>query len=737
MLVKLTALAAAAGVSAAAAVPSIEALGTLQVLKYNDLGPTNNGSAAVLVYDRLDETKAQSRCEAIGENLYQFDNDDDDLRYQLDYLVYSKSLHPSEHLWVSSSSPSSSSEEKECMAYSYAEHAVIPQPCNTPLRTICTANVPASTDKNRTAVESSKLSVPINSNGYSTVTGYRDARSFRFLGIPFANPPVDKLRFAPPEPYSGTPDLDATRMSDSCMQSTSAFGTLGNGQVSEDCLYLNVYTPVLSSAGQQQQQQRAGDKPVAVYFYGGSFIEGSATLVDYDGGNFASRNDIVVVTVNYRVGALGYMAVGEATDSTGNYGLQDQIMALKWVQQHIAAFGGDPARVSIFGQSAGGQSVVALLSSSAAKGLFSGAISQSAPVDLPWYTRDAYNEYVVPHVSEAVGCSADAGDVLSCLRSVPATAFLDNSTEFKQATKKIGEQITTKYYRLSPAADSGEPFMPMVDADTGILDGQINTLLHDDTLPNRVPTMFTTTEHELLFRASSFPSIPNTQTALAAMLNETLGPNATQALVTSNIATLDTDAETGDSISSNALHKALMLLGTREWTCAIAYLLRLAEPKRIFPRIYSVQISNGHYQTSAKESTPPVCIPHPALNVSCHTSDVLPIWGTLNAKTAYVRPYVSVRDQLHAQVMNDLFSAFFRSHDPNPEREVLSVRGPAYAASLGVFYGAQGRGYRVNEFRSQDSRISVLGMPPTEKANPGLSDVCEVFDRFGYTFDFV
>lgn len=733
MLAKLLVLA----VAVSAGAPSIESLGTLQVLKYNDLGPANNGSAAVLVYDRLDEANAQKRCETIGESLYRLqDDNDDDLRYQLDYLVHSQSLQPSEHLWVSRDS-SPESPQDSCMAYSYAQQAVVPLSCDSPLRAICTANVPPSTDKNRTAVESSKLAVSMNSPAYSTVTGYRDARSFRFLGIPFANPPVKELRFAPPEPYSGSPELDATTMSDSCIQPESAFGTLGNGQVSEDCLYLNVFTPVLSPS--QDSSNHIAGKPVAVYFYGGSFIEGSASLIDYDGGNFASRNDIVVVTVNYRVGALGFMAIGD--DTTGNYGLQDQIMALKWVNKHIAAFGGDPSRVSIFGQSAGGQSVVALLSSSAAKGLFSGAISQSAPVDLPWYTRDAYNKYVVPHVAQAVGCNntgPSSANMVECLRSVPATKFVGNSTEFKQATKKIGTQITTKYYHLAEAANSGEPFMPMVDAASGVVDGQINELLGNNSLPNRVPTMFTTTENELLFRAAGYPSIPNTQTALTSMLNETLGQNLTQALTSANIATLSPSPNSNNNISSNSLDTALMLLGTREWTCAIAHLLHLAQQNAIFPEIYSIQISNGHYQTSSPEATPPVCIPNPALNVSCHTSDVLPIWGTLNAKTTHVVPYVSPRDHLHSQVLNDLFGAFFRTGDPNPQREFLDIRGPAYAASLAVFHPSSGQeGYRVRPYRSYAEKISVLGMPPGEKANPGVSEVCEIFDRFGYTFDYV
>jgi len=105
---------------------------------------------------------------------------------------------------------------------------------------------------------------------------------FGFWGVHFANPPVGNQRFAPPQPYSDTKEIDAIKKGNSCIQPDSPFGTLGNSGISEDCLYLNVYTPILPTAGSERNIPR---KPVAVYFYGGTFIKASSTLIDYDGGN--------------------------------------------------------------------------------------------------------------------------------------------------------------------------------------------------------------------------------------------------------------------------------------------------------------------------------------------------------------------------------------------------------------------------------------------------------------------
>ena len=690
---------------------------TFQVLNYNNLSANNNGTTAVLVHSELSRSDAHAQCASIGERLYPFSSapqaNRTELQYQLDYLVFNQDLPRNASLWVAEKAG-------QCMAYSYQSKQVVNVPCDSKHPALCTSSVPPTTDKDRTAVPLSNL--PFEFDGYS-VTGYRDARSFRFLGLPFADPPVDNLRFAPPQPYSGPKQgLDATKYSASCIQSASSFGTLNNEGISEDCLYLNIYTPVLPGQGDQSSSGR----PVAVYFYGGAFKQGSASLIEYDGGNFASRNDVIVVTANYRVGALGYMSTGNLT--TGSYGTQDQISALKWVNRHIAAFGGDPDQITIFGQSAGGQSVVALLSSSAAKGLFSGAIVQSAPLDLPWYTREVYHEYIAPAIAKAVGCDDDADekDMLSCLRSVPATNYLDNSTDFKGALDSVSKDVSENYLHTSSLLAGIEPFMPVIDdTDSGVIDDQFNTLLKSSSLPNYVPTMFSTVTDEAYFYVNQqVPELGSTTVGLDIIFSIAYPHDLSTKLVDSGVFPVNKSSPDG---TRNAAGDALTY---SEWTCPQAHILNLTSTAgKSFPSLYEVEIGQGHPQTT--EGVPEICSPNNDYNASCHTSDVLLVWGNLNSKTMAVDPYYSEKDLQHSQMLNDIFGSFFRTHDPNPNVDWLKARGPAYQATLGVF---DDDGFEIKEYSSGEKSLSLLNMPPRLMENPGTSDKCAVFTEYGYTF---
>ncbi|MGH2510517.1 MAG: carboxylesterase/lipase family protein, partial [Ktedonobacteraceae bacterium] len=202
-------------------------------------------------------------------------------------------------------------------------------------------------------------------------------------GIPYAQPPIGKLRFhipQAPEAWSGV--RDATAFSAMAPQDVvnlsglaEALGATATGgeqaPVSEDCLYLNIWSP------QADEKKR----PVMVWIHGGAFVVGSSSQPDYNGASFAQQGDVVVVTLNYRLGVLGFLQLGDLAGeeyaSAGNLGLLDQIAALKWVRDNIAAFGGDPHNVTIFGESAGAMSIGTLLAMPATKGLFQKAILES------------------------------------------------------------------------------------------------------------------------------------------------------------------------------------------------------------------------------------------------------------------------------------------------------------------------------------------------------------------------
>lgn len=208
-----------------------------------------------------------------------------------------------------------------------------------------------------------------------------------WLGIPFAAPPAGEQRWRAPRPAPAWSDTrEALEHGAPCPQYASVFGGVeGDGVVgSEDCLYLNVYAPRLAPGAVPSDADRM---PVMVWIHGGGNVIGHGGL--YDGGNLAARHGVVVVTVNYRLGPLGWFRHAalrppgtSADDRSGNYGTLDLIRALEWVRDHVAAFGGDPGNVTIFGESAGGTDVFTLLLSPRAAGLFHRAIAQSGGLGL-------------------------------------------------------------------------------------------------------------------------------------------------------------------------------------------------------------------------------------------------------------------------------------------------------------------------------------------------------------------
>ena len=270
------------------------------------------------------------------------------------------------------------------------------------------------------------ISVPMASAGdrptalteSGVVIGLRNGVMNEFLGIPYAAPPVGTLRWKPPKRYGYFPGfiLQAAQFGSACTQP--------GGVGSEDCLFLNVFTPSSDSGH---------GLPVMVWIHGGGLQSGSSD--PYDPTRLVKKG-IIVVTINYRLGYLGFFAQSaiDAEDHLkGNYGFMDQQFALKWVRRNIASFGGDPSRVTIFGESAGGQSVYAHLASPLAAGLFRGAIAESGA-----YTEfQDYFFYIVTlaqgegagtgavpsgaAIAESVGCTNQKA---SCLRAVPASTMV-------------------------------------------------------------------------------------------------------------------------------------------------------------------------------------------------------------------------------------------------------------------------------------------------------------------------
>ncbi|MEL7266210.1 MAG: carboxylesterase family protein, partial [Planctomycetota bacterium] len=256
-------------------------------------------------------------------------------------------------------------------------------------------------------------------------TASRDDSVQAFRGIPFAMPPIGDLRWKPPQPPK---PWTQPRACDSFGPKAMQKGRLASGKQSEDCLYLNVWT---------QRKSDQARRPVMVWIHGGGFTQGSGHQPGYDGTALA-KSGVVLVTVNYRLGAFGFMAhpalsAESPHGSSGNYAILDQIASLKWVRDNISQFGGDPNNVTIFGESAGGTSVYLLTASPLSKGLFHRAIFESPWLD-PAIFRNLNSESEngpaaefdgEAEVRKVLGEETTGADAIAKLRDLPADDILN------------------------------------------------------------------------------------------------------------------------------------------------------------------------------------------------------------------------------------------------------------------------------------------------------------------------
>ncbi|TDO08780.1 para-nitrobenzyl esterase [Mycobacterium sp. BK086] len=281
-----------------------------------------------------------------------------------------------------------------------------------------------------------------------------------FDGVPYAAAPVGPLRFQPPQPAASWPGVrDATKPGLRCMQDTSFDPDYGR-PTGEDCLNLNVWTPDGAS--------RTHQKPVMVWIHGGGFLNGSADI--YDARWLATQGDIVVVTVNYRLGTLGFLAHPALSPDgdIGNYGLADQQAALRWVRDNIAEFGGDPTKVTIAGESAGAMSVCDHLVAPDSAGLFRAAILQSGPCQAQ--ADRATAQQVSGEYATRVGCSEPAG-MAECLRSRPVKELQSAPLYVGFGPDKLTGPVTgTDRLPVDPMSDaalSRVPHIPVLIGSNG------------------------------------------------------------------------------------------------------------------------------------------------------------------------------------------------------------------------------------------------------------------------------
>lgn len=280
--------------------------------------------------------------------------------------------------------------------------------------------------------ETSQMATGVVSIESGPIRGFIQDGVSTYLGIPYAAPPVGVLRWKPPQDVTPWTSIrESTEFSYACPQVDTG---VNYGETNEDCLYLNVWA--LENGTSAPLNGTSGSLPVMVWIHGGAFSAGSGSFSQYDGKELASLG-VVVVTINYRLGPLGFLAhaalSAEPTNGvSGNYGLLDQIAALQWVRNNISAFGGNPNNVTIFGESAGAMSVTYLMLSPLAEGLFHRVIAQSGtPVISSYFfpissgSMDDALE-VGGEFADALGCAQES-DLLICIRSKSADEIIETT----------------------------------------------------------------------------------------------------------------------------------------------------------------------------------------------------------------------------------------------------------------------------------------------------------------------
>ncbi|KAF9993193.1 hypothetical protein BGZ79_002158 [Entomortierella chlamydospora] len=459
-------------------------------------------------------------------------------------------------------------------------------------------------------------------------TGSRDVKGFRFQGIRYAKAPVGALRFAAPVAVSTSwsSAVDATAAGSKCPQ----LGDSPGGE--EDCLFLNVFTPKLSA-------DTASALPVIIH--GGSFTTGTGSDPAFNPANMASRGQVVVVTINYRLGLLGFLERVDANISRstlpGNQGVRDMIVALQWVQKNIGQFGGDSSKVTIFGESAGGNAIRTLLSMPAAtNGLFRAAIAQSDPIDLPFNTADTSSRIISGEAMGLLSCTT-----LTCMRSQNVSAILNAQNT-----------IVSNAINMAPEQSFLELIKPTIDG-VLIFNNFDQLIAGKDGGVAKVPLMIGTMMNEANgFLPSLGQSTPMPATVFGLTLGTVLGYQRSLATIAYGPYTIDSTDPDGTRVAEGYFASDYL------WLCP-TQLLAQSYAASVGKPVYQYQFQKGY---NPNRPSSDIC----AVNV-CHGDDVALVFASpplMNNATAY--PWTTTDAALSRTVM-DRWTAFATSGgNPNP-----------------------------------------------------------------------
>ncbi len=460
---------------------------------------------------------------------------------------------------------------------------------------------------------------------------YRTKDAFVFQGIPYAQP-FERFEYSQVSNASG--NIDALQYQSQCTQA--------GGVGSEDCLYLNVWTPYLPTETPNEKCL----KPVMFQIHGGAFTGGTGADPSLAGPGLASRGDVVVVTINYRLQTFGFLALDDGV-TNGNFGLGDQVTALEWVQKYIKAFGGDPNRVTIFGQSAGAASVRALLGSPPAIGKFAGAIMES-PLDGLAYAAQYAQYYTIAQevqaaatpILNATGC-LNSTDQLACLRAVNATTLANQATPARFLVQD------GTYLVRSNLAVNGQGPAANVPVMTGFM--------RDD--------------------GASFISFP---TPAINNVSALLGPAGFASVLSPELLSLYPLPDSNNA-SLNIYNASAQLATDGEFRFLLEATAYSAVKNGVWPKAYVFEFNRtyGGYDPNPPVCSAPVDAEHPFGNpeaeyFKCHSGELAYVFGNLGYNGQVDRDGLDIP---MSQMALDRWTAFARTFDPNPEQAFLDARG--------------------------------------------------------------
>ncbi|KAJ7054109.1 cholinesterase [Mycena amicta] len=660
------------------ATPSPTTVGSdLWLVFSNDLNwPTVAAHQSAVLLREQTHADALIACAKLNEGLTQTNGSffSSDISKLLSYVSLETGNPQSQQYWVSGSA----GHNQECPAISLSGDSLVA--CTTKLPTLCANSAPYKVSNQTDLSPTWQVQV---TSGKFAITGTRDHLSFRFLGIPYADMPE---RWTYSSLYTGSPQVSALRFGSPCSQP----GNPPSGM--EDCLFLNIFTPFLPGPAPTGSKL----KPVMFWIHGGAFTNGEGSDAIFDGGNLASRADVVVVTFNYRLGALGFLALNDGVTS-GNFGLGDQVNSI--IFAHIASFGGDPNRVTIFGQSAGAGSVRALLGSPLAIGLFAGAIAQSNLAGFAY--AHTYSEYLTieqeVEISAAafvqeVGCAKETAEqVLDCLRVVPWQT-LQNAASAPRYLVVDGKILVRD--RLS------------VDGK-----GPVNSEAH---------VIFGWMAGDGVDFAGGYPQ--NGTTQLASVEGIGIDANLSSAALASGLFPRpSTGNETLDTFNVTG-----RIANDGEFLCLDQATAHSAALHKVFKSMWTYQFERSYmgYEPILGLCDPPPTATHPFGDPSlpyfqCHSGELYFHFGTLGQDS---RPFRDEFDLPFEQIVLDSWSSFARSFNPNPSAAFLAARGYTITAAALAKWGpwtnaASKEPVRILSWPSHGSgwleqaQCNVLGFP--------------------------